>query len=30
VVSILQRRLGPDVTVSWVIDRADALWGPRK
>ena len=27
VVSILQRRLGPDVTVSWVIDRADALWG---
>jgi hypothetical protein len=30
VVSILQHRLGPDVTVSWVIDRADALWGPRK
>jgi hypothetical protein len=27
VVSILQRRLGPDVTVSWVIDRADELWG---
>jgi hypothetical protein len=27
VVSILQRRLGPDVTVSWVIDHADELWG---
>jgi hypothetical protein len=27
VVSILQRRLGPDVTVSWVIARADELWG---
>ena len=27
VVSILQRRLDPDVTVSWVIARADALWG---
>jgi hypothetical protein len=26
VVSILQRRLGPDVTVSWVIARADELW----
>jgi hypothetical protein len=26
-VSILQRRLGPDVTVTWVIARADELWG---
>jgi hypothetical protein len=26
-VSILQRRLRPDVTVSWVIARADKLWG---
>jgi len=30
VVSILQRRLGPHVTVSWVLDRADELWGPGK
>jgi hypothetical protein len=30
VVSIAQRRLGPDVTVNWVIARADELWGPRK
>jgi hypothetical protein len=30
VVSILQHRLGPDVTVSWVIARADELWGLRK
>jgi hypothetical protein len=29
-VSIGQRRLGPHVTVSWVIARADELWGPRK
>jgi hypothetical protein len=27
VVSILERRLGPDATVSWVIARADELWG---
>jgi hypothetical protein len=26
VVSIAQRRLGPDVTVNWVIARADELW----
>jgi hypothetical protein len=26
-ISILQRRLRPDVTVSWVIARADKLWG---
>jgi hypothetical protein len=30
VVSIAQRRLGPDVTVNWVIAGADELWGPRK
>jgi hypothetical protein len=27
VLSILQHRLGPDVTVNWVIARADELWG---
>jgi hypothetical protein len=27
VLSILQRRLGPNVTVGWVIARADELWG---